>query len=105
MDKTEAIKIAKKYLENVGNRYRIKSAILFGSFAQGTNHPESDIDLAIVFESIDDVFDMQVNLMQMRSDDDLLIEPHPFRLSDFTIADPLVNEILKKGIELVDFAA
>jgi hypothetical protein len=35
-------------------------------------------------------------LLQIRTDDDLLIEPHPFRLSDFTSADPLVSEIKKR---------
>lgn len=36
----------------------------------------------------------------MRSDDDLMIEPHPFSLSTFENSDPIVTEILKSGIEL-----
>ena len=55
MDKNEALIIAKKYIETISKKYRIENAILFGSYAKGTNHPDSDIDVAIVFESVDDV--------------------------------------------------
>ena len=41
----------------------------------------------------------------MRSDDDLIIEPHPFSLSEFQASNPVVAEILKNGIELTNFAA
>lgn len=105
MDKREAIKIAKRYLNTVSRRYQIESVILFGSFAKGTSHPDSDIDLAIIFKSIDDIIEMQIDLMKLRTDDDLLIEPHPFKMSDFNISNPVVSEILKYGIELKNYAA
>lgn len=105
MDKNEAIKIAKRYIRNVSFRYQIKSVVLFGSFAKGTQHFDSDIDLAIVFESVDDIIDMQIELLKLRTDDDLLIEPHPFEMAGFTSSNPVVFEILKKGIKLADFAA
>ncbi len=105
MDKANAIKIAEKYISLVCTKYKIENAILFGSFAKGTNHTDSDIDLAIIFKSIDDVIDLQIDLMKMRTDDDLLIEPHPFRAIDFHISNPVVSEILKNGIEIVNHAA
>lgn len=105
MDKADAIKIAERYISLVGKKYKIENAILFGSFAKGTNHVDSDIDLAIVFKSIDDVIDLQIDLLKMRTDDDLLIEPHPFRVIDFQISNPVVSEILKTGIEIVNHAA
>ena len=105
MDKNEAIKIAKRYINAISQKYQIENAILFGSFANGTNHPDSDIDIAIVFKSVDDIIDMQVELLCLRTDDDLLIEPHPFSKSDFNITNPFVAEILRNGIELDDFAA
>ncbi|MBA4410983.1 MAG: nucleotidyltransferase [Odoribacter sp.] len=105
MDKEDAIKIAERYISLVGKKYKIENAILFGSFAKGTNHIDSDIDLAIVFTSIDDIIDLQIELMKMRTDDDLLIEPHPFRVIDFKISNPVVSEILKTGIEIVNYAA
>ncbi|MCF8348685.1 MAG: nucleotidyltransferase domain-containing protein [Bacteroidales bacterium] len=100
MDKNEAVKIAKRYIDSISDRFQVERAILFGSFAKGTNHPDSDIDIAIVFKTVDDIIDLQIELMQLRSDDDLLIEPHPFKVSDFYISNPLVAEIEKNGIEI-----
>lgn len=105
MDKNEAIKIAKRYIDSISDKFQIESAILFGSFAKGTNHPDSDIDIAIVFKTVDDIIDLQIQLMQLRSDDDLLIEPHPFNISDFHISNPVVAEIKKNGIEILNPAA
>lgn len=105
MDKKEAIKIAKRYIDSISKKFQIESAILFGSFAKGTNHADSDIDIAIVFKTVDDIIDLQIQLMQLRSDDDLLIEPHPFKISDFHISNPVVAEIKKNGIEIMNSAA
>ena len=105
MDKNDAIKAAKRYVELVSKKFQIKTVILFGSYALGTNHPDSDIDLAIIFKSVDDIIDTQIELMKMRSDDDLMIEPHPFNASDFQDSNPMVSEILKTGIELKKFVA
>jgi len=49
MDKNEALKIAKRYVEAISAKYQIESAILFGSFAKGNYHADSDIDIAICF--------------------------------------------------------
>ncbi len=105
MDKGEATKIAERYVNAINQKYPIEKAILFGSFAKGTNHKESDIDLAIVFKSVEDMIDRQIELLKLRSDDDLLIEPHPFSIIDFNISNPVACEILKTGIELKNFAA
>lgn len=105
MDKNEAIKIAKRYIDSISKKYPIENAILFGSFAKGTNHSDSDIDLAIIFKTVDDIIDMQIELLCLRSDDDLLIEPHPFTVSSFEITNPMVAEIMKNGIEIKNYAA
>jgi predicted nucleotidyltransferase len=100
MDKREAVNIAQKYIFNVNRKFNVERAYLFGSFAKGTQHSDSDIDLAIVFKNVDDIIEMQIMLLQLRSEDDLLIEPHPFLQSDFNFSNPMVAEILKDGIEL-----
>lgn len=105
MDKNEAIEIAKKYVSTLIQKYEIEKAYLYGSFAKGTNHSDSDIDIAIVLSSISDIIDVQIDLMQMRTDDDLLIEPHPFRKEDFNLDNPVVAEILNNGIEIGNYAA
>lgn len=100
MDKTEAINIANKYISFVSKKYLIENAILFGSYASGKNDKNSDIDIAIVFNNIDDIFELQVDLMKLRNDNELLIEPHPFLNSDFSKENPFVSKILKNGIKL-----
>ena len=35
----------------------------------------------------------------------ILIEPHPFSANDFKSSNPVVSEILKNGIEIVNYAA
>jgi predicted nucleotidyltransferase len=100
MDKREALNIAQKYILNVNRKFHIEKAYLFGSFAKGTQHRDSDIDLALVFQNVDDIIEMQILLLQLRTEDDLLIEPHPFLYRDFNFSNPMVAEILKDGIEL-----
>lgn len=105
MDKAEAIKVAKRYIDSVSKIYQIENAFIFGSFAKGTNHADSDIDVAIVFSNVDDIIELQIELMCLRSDEDLLIEPHPFTLSDFKDTNPVVSEILKNSINIINYAA
>ena len=100
MDKRQALKIAKRYIKSVARRYPFEKVFLFGSYVTGTNHEDSDIDLAIVFNTVDDIIDMQADLLRMRTDNDLMIEPHPFSLSDFDVSNPVVYEIVKNGVEL-----
>ena len=100
MDKGEAIKIARDYIDSISTKYSIKQAILFGSFAKGTNHDDSDIDIAIIINNIVDIIDTQIDLMKLRRKIDLRIEPHPFMVGDFNQSNPVVNEILKFGIPI-----
>ena len=37
---------------------------------------------------------LKIELMKMRSDDGLLIEPHPFSEDDFDMSTPVAYEIL-----------
>lgn len=100
MDKEQAIEIAKRYIDFLKGKYDIQKVFLFGSFAKGTNHDDSDIDLAIVLNHITDLIDTQIELMKLRRSIDLRIEPHPFDLNDFNRTNPVVNEILKYGINI-----
>jgi predicted nucleotidyltransferase len=98
MDKREALRIAGVYIDFISTKYNIKQAILFGSFAKGTNHDDSDIDIAIIVSNVVDIIDTQIDLMKLRRKIDLRIEPHPFMIGDFNRSNPVVNEILKYGI-------
>ncbi len=78
----------------------VKKIFLFGSYVKGTAHLNSDIDVAVVFDSLADPFDMQVELMKARRKFDTRIEPHPFSEADFNLSNPLANEIIRTGFEI-----
>lgn len=84
------------------NKIHISQAILFGSFAQGTNHEYSDIDVALVSEDFEGIrfFDnlkLMKTVLKVNSD----IETHPFRPEDFNEGNPLVKEIMQYGYRIV----
>ena len=101
MGKKEAINIAEKYVQKVKGQFIVRDAMLFGSCVKGTNNDESDIDIALIFDELSDVIDTQIELMKMRRDIDLRIEPHPFRVVDFNIDDPIVSEIINSGVKII----
>jgi predicted nucleotidyltransferase len=71
---------------------------LFGSYAKGTVHADSDIDLAVFLDQEEiDGFNEDVRLMRLTRNVDLSIEPHCFSRKDFENPDPLVQEILSNG--------
>ncbi|MDR1974998.1 MAG: nucleotidyltransferase domain-containing protein [Bacteroidales bacterium] len=100
MDKREAISTAQQYVSDVERKYRLTRSLLFGSYAKGNYHGNSDIDVAVVIKDVENLFDTGVDLMRLRTEDNLIIEPHVFRDSDFNSDDPIVFEILRNGIEL-----
>lgn len=100
MDTKQALEIVRQYVNIVKTKFNLRKALLFGSFAKGTNYIDSDIDVALVFPNVPDIFDLQIELMKLRRDIDLRIEPHPFEEKNFNKYDPLVNEIIQHGIEI-----
>ncbi len=101
MDQSKAFKIVKKYINYLKtNKYNIQKAYIFGSYANGRFHEDSDIDLAIVLDNLSNSFIMQIELMKLSRKFDTRIEPHPFDKSDFNESNPFTNEILTKGIKV-----
>jgi predicted nucleotidyltransferase len=100
MDKREAITAAQNYVNHVGRKYELAQAFVFGSYAKGNYHADSDIDVAVVLKNVSNLFDAQVDLLHLRKDEDLQIEPHPFRDTDFNTDNPMVQEILQAGLEI-----
>ena len=80
--------------------FNVQKAYLFGSYANGQYNEHSDIDLAIVLDSLQNSFITQVELMKISRRFDARIEPHPFEESDFD-TNPFAKEILNNGIRVV----
>ena len=81
---------------------KISDAILFGSYASGSNNIYSDIDLAVVSEDFEgtifyDNLKLMKTVLAVSSD----IETHPYTPQDFNSSNPFVNEILKTGIRIL----
>ena len=97
MDRTDALNIARQYASVVKTNYDCKKVFLFGSYAKGTNHEESDIDIAVILKDFENPMEIQLELMRLRRKIDSRIEPHPFREKDFNLSNPVVHEILQHG--------
>ncbi|MEX0983397.1 MAG: nucleotidyltransferase domain-containing protein [Bacteroidales bacterium] len=52
MDKGEAINKVKQYKLLLGKHFEFETVYLFGSYAKETSREDSDIDVAIVVDSI-----------------------------------------------------
>lgn len=99
---TELLTIIDKYAEAIRKHYNITAIILFGSYVKGTNTEDSDIDIAVVSEDFDDVYDAMSILMGMTWDIDARIEPHPIKKKDFDeISNYFIKEIQETGIQVI----
>lgn len=96
----DIIKNLEKYIEEISKYYSIEGVYLFGSYAKGTNHEDSDIDVAIIINSDNNAFDLMVELMMLTQNIDLRIEPHPIKTKDFEEGNPFVQEIIDTGIKV-----
>ena len=96
-------KILKSWIELSDDDYKnLNSAFLFGSYAKNSQREDSDIDIAIVFDDLDDSnrFNTQVQLMLLAADIDTRIEAHPISKKMMNRNNPFAAEILKTGIKL-----
>ena len=75
---------------------------MFGSYAKGTEHEDSDIDIAIITDDIkNDIFDEEVELMKLRKGIDYRLEPHIIRIEDYKNAEtPFIKEVIDTGIKV-----
>ena len=96
----DVLKSVEKYIKEISKHYNIKGVYLFGSYAKGTNNEDSDIDVAIIINSDNNVFDLMVELMMLTQNIYLRIEPHPIKVKDFEEGNPFVQEIIDTGIKV-----
>jgi uncharacterized protein len=95
------IETARRYIRQIPEEMDLKMAFIFGSYAKGIEREDSDIDIALVLGKMDDFYAVQMQLMRLRREIDLRIEPHPIWEQDFNIQNPFAYEIQKTGIEII----
>lgn len=99
MDKEKAIKTAEEYLKIVNTVINIKSAFLFGSYVHGTQRIESDIDIGIFTDKLqENYFDILKKLYKLRKSIDVRIEPHLFIIG--SDKSGFSEEVIKTGIKI-----
>lgn len=97
----DVLKSIKKFIKEIKKHYNITTIILFGSYAKGTYNANSDIDIAIISDDFEDIYECMANLMGMTWDIDARIEPHPIKKKDFDeVSDYFIKEVIDTGIKV-----
>lgn len=100
----EVKNIINKFIDNaIKNNIELHSVYLFGSFAKGTNHKWSDIDLAVISDDFEGIrFYDRLKLAKTKIETSSSIETHTYRKEDFTLDNPFVGEILSHAIKVYE---
>jgi predicted nucleotidyltransferase len=97
MGKREVIKKLRQYKLLVSSHFDVDKIVLFGSYAKGTQSDDSDIDVAVVVNSITgDFFTYAPLLWSLRLKVDKRIEP--VLLINGQDESGFLQEILKNGL-------
>jgi len=96
--------IVQQYIADVQKVMPIDKVYLYGSYAQGTQRENSDVDLCFFSQAFERrrTLDILTELfyLKIKYDKDLLIEPNAFPLSELGNDNPFVKEILRTGTEI-----
>ena len=97
----EILNSINEFIKEIKKHYNITTIILFGSYAKGTENEDSDIDIAVISDDFEDIYECMANLMGMTWDIDARIEPHPITTEDFEkVSNPFVKEVVDTGIKV-----
>ncbi|MBP3472491.1 MAG: nucleotidyltransferase domain-containing protein [Paraprevotella sp.] len=96
MDKEQAIKLAQHYKAVVAERLPLKALYLYGSYSKGNHTEDSDIDIAVVVEHMNEnYFEDTPLLWKLKRKISNLIEPV---LLTEDMNNLLYADIVKTGI-------
>ncbi|MDR0792390.1 MAG: nucleotidyltransferase domain-containing protein [Chitinophagaceae bacterium] len=98
------IETVKNYAKEINEKgVHLRKVILFGSFAKGTQHEWSDIDVALVADNFSGVgfLDRQFFSGIGIKEAYIGIEPVTYPTDYFQESDPFIEEIKKTGIEII----
>lgn len=97
MDNREVINKLINYKLLVSKHFDLDKVVLFGSYAKGTQKVDSDIDVAIIVNSLDqDFFTYAPLLWKLRREIDVRIEP--ILIEKNNDESGFLNEILRTGL-------
>lgn len=102
--KDQLNKIVNDFLHRIHSGHSLKQAYLFGSYAKGTASVTSDIDIALIFNHLDQsgIFDEAFEVFHEAQEFNPFLEPICFSKEEFNDGlTPIVHEIKQTGIELL----
>jgi len=98
MDQSVIEKV-KQFAGIVKQAMPVKKIILYGSYARESEHPGSDIDIAVIVDRIDgDYLELSAKLYEMVRDIDVRIEP--VLLNENLDKSGFIESIMKYGKEI-----
>ena len=98
MDKTTFKKI-KQYSDIVRHTISVKKIVLYGSYAKNSETKTSDIDIAVIVDSINgDYLDLSAHLFELANKVDVRIEP--ILLNENSDTSGFIESITKYGKEI-----
>lgn len=99
MDKNEVIELVRKYKNLLKGEVDFDKVYLFGSYAKGNYTQDSDIDVAIVVNNLDDDFFKTTPILwKLRRQIDIRIEP--VLIENKNDVTGFLDEIERYGIEV-----
>ena len=96
------VAIAKKYISFLRkNKINVERAYLYGSYANGTPHKDSDIDIVVVSPQFrKSRFEESVRIAKLRRSIDLRISPLAYHPRDFIMDNIIPHEAITQGIRI-----
>ena len=104
LDKNAAIGIVRDYARDIkAHGVNLRNVILYGSYAKGTQHEWSDIDVALVADEFTGFYINDKKLFPYLNIKKpyTIIEAITYPTDYFNDGDPFINEIVKTGIKIV----
>ena len=104
LTRNAAIKTVRNYAKEINKQgVNLRKVILYGSFAKGTQHEWSDIDVALVaddFTGVGILDTPRFSLINLQTPY-IRIEPRTYPTDYFVESDPFIEEIKNTGIEII----
>lgn len=98
LDKTNVINLAGKYANSIQTILKPQKVILYGSYAKGQANPNSDIDIAIIVDTLKDMDYLNTMQQLYKCRRDISLDIEPVLLDNSDNASGFLSEVLKTGI-------
>ena len=96
LDQKSVISTAQRYAERVAREYNPSAIVLYGSYAKGSAHEDSDIDIAVVFDGFTGDW-LKTSTRLWRLTEDISFDIEPILLDSAKDRSGFVADIFKTG--------